>query len=323
MYGLNNLKESIELTDDVVVCPVCSCDKKVTRQRNHFRVSKEFYCEEHRIFISPSAFAYEEEKDNLLWYSETDITLLNEVKKVKRESRLNYNNSEDALTWNVFRFLDNHKLLDLYFSKMLNREVSNIEVIYWSYSNDSRDKIFKPLKKAREIFEYGKGSEPDIILKSNEMVIFIEAKFGASNNVQKSNHYEALVQKYCLSENRLWDKLFTKNFETIAVKEKKYELARFWLLGNWIAEKYQSNSTGFSLINLVRDVAEKDIENKFTRLINQDESRVFKRITWESIYYFILEYASENASKKIITNYLVNRTLGYDEKGKLKKAFNI
>lgn len=323
MYGLNNLKKRIEITDEEVVCPVCSCSKRIPRQRKTFKLSKNFYCENHEIYVSPTAFAYSNETKNLLWHSEVDNKLLNEIKKVKRESRMNYNNSEDALTWNVFRYLENSNLLDLYFSKTLNKDIKDIEVVYWSYSNQSEDKVFNPLKIARNKFEFGKGSEPDIMLIGKDTIIFIEAKFGASNNVQKKNHYEAMVQKYSLSENRLWDTLFTKDFETIAVKEKKYELARFWLLGNWIATNSKTNSKSFSLVNLVRDVAEKDIESKFSPLIKQNESRVFKRITWESMYYFIREHATDDKSQKIILDYFENKTLGYSGNGNIRKAFNI
>lgn len=323
MYGLNNLKKNIEFTNDEVICPVCFCDKTVKRQRKKFKISDKFYCEKHKIYISASAFAYKEEKDNLLWHSETDINQLTEIKKVKRESRMNYNNSEDALTWNVFRFLENNNLLDLYFSKALGRNINNIQVIYWSYSNESEDKVFGPLKIARNIFESGKGSEPDLILKSDEMLIFVEAKFGASNNVEKKNYYDEMIQRYCLSESRFWDILFTKDFKTIAVNEKKYELARFWLLGSWMAEKHFKESVDFSLVNLVRDVAEKGIEDKFAPLINQTESRMFKRITWESIYYFILDYAKDNNDKKIVIDYFENKTLGYNTQKQIRKAFNI
>lgn len=323
MYGLNDLKKKIEFTDDEVICPVCSCVKIVKRQRNYFKIDDTFYCEKHKIYISASTFAYKDEKDNLLWLSDKDINYFREIKDVKRESRMKFNNSEDALTWNVFRYLDNNNLLDLYFSKALGRNINNIQVIYWSHSNESENKVFVPLKEARKTFEYGLGSEPDLILKADEVLILLEAKFGSTNNIQPQECKDTTIQKYYFSENRFWNSLFTKDFQTIAVQEQKYELARFWLLGSWMAEKFYKGVVDYFLINLTRDAEEKDIEDNFSPLINQNESRLFKRITWESIYYFILEYAKDNEDKQKIIDYFNNRTLGYNSQRKIKKAFNI
>ena len=61
---------------------------------------------QHGIYISPSTFEYADEFDNLLWHDPADRELLAAFKPFKRESRLARDNSEDALTWNVFRYLE-------------------------------------------------------------------------------------------------------------------------------------------------------------------------------------------------------------------------
>ena len=324
MYGLNNLKVTINIISNQVSCPVCSCGKMVPiRDKSENVINMRFYCEQHEIYITPRTFIYKEEKENLLWHSQEDEELLNNIRseKVKRECRMNYNNSEDALTWNVFRYLENQKILDSYFSTILNRKIKGIEVIYWSYSAKDNN-VFNPLQRARNIFEYGKGSEPDIILVSYDTVIFLEAKFGSYNTASPKNSSQRVIDKYCLSENRLWDSLFTQNFTKIAVEEKKYELARFWLLGNWIAIQSKQKPLNFILLSLVREREEIDIEDRFSPLINQNDSRVFKRISWESIYNFIKVHNKDNDDKQLIIDYFKNKSLGY-EKGRIKKAFNI
>jgi hypothetical protein len=85
----------------------------VPRQRHKFRRLDEFKCPEHNIYISPSTFEYQSRLDNILWKDELDQDLLfNRIAKVKREiKRIGRDNSEDAVTWNVFRFLEKENLL--------------------------------------------------------------------------------------------------------------------------------------------------------------------------------------------------------------------
>ena len=64
-----------------------------------------------KIYITPTTFVYNDFRSNLLWQKESDVALLQKVMAVKRESRMEYDNSEDALTWNVFRYLVHQLLL--------------------------------------------------------------------------------------------------------------------------------------------------------------------------------------------------------------------
>ena len=112
MLGFNELKSSLEITEATVECPVKGCSEKVERQRKVFKREKRFKCPQHNIYISPSTFAYQKETDNLLWLTEEGLNLFNEIKSVKRESRISRDNSEDGVTWNVFRFLEKNNLLN-------------------------------------------------------------------------------------------------------------------------------------------------------------------------------------------------------------------
>ena len=69
-----------------------------------------------------------------MWTDEKDRDLLKRIVRVKRESRIAHDNSEDALTWNVFRFLEKENLLSDYLSMLSKNEERNLEVMYWSYS---------------------------------------------------------------------------------------------------------------------------------------------------------------------------------------------
>jgi hypothetical protein len=102
MFGVGNLKPQIHISPYTVECPVMGCPQDVERQRHSFKREERFRCPEHKIYISPSTFEYDLEIDNLLWKNETDVSLLEAVKRVKRESRISLDNSEDAISWNVF-----------------------------------------------------------------------------------------------------------------------------------------------------------------------------------------------------------------------------
>ncbi|HJW65864.1 MAG TPA: hypothetical protein VJ507_03675 [Candidatus Bathyarchaeia archaeon] len=68
-----------------------------------------------------------------MWKDQTDLDLLRRIGSVKREIRIARDNSEDALTWNAFRFLEKESLLSNYLSMFSNSEEKNPEVINHSF----------------------------------------------------------------------------------------------------------------------------------------------------------------------------------------------
>ena len=247
------------------------------------------------------------------------MDLFKKIETVKRESRIARDNSEDAVTWNVFRFLERNDLINTFLDKVIGVTVQEPEVIYWSYSqlqNDSWDM----LKKAREEFELvpSKGSEPDTMIAGKNALIIIESKLTASNENKPSNLN--VENKYKTSGQGWWNEVFSSDFKTVAIDEKKYELSRFWLLGTWIARQ---NDLDFYLVNLVLSEREKDIEAVFKRHIKENQTRRFIRITWEDIYQLIFDHEFSGQDKNIIINYFRNKTIGYDGNGRLQRAFSI
>jgi hypothetical protein len=238
MLGMEELKESIEITETAVECPIKGCREKVERQRKVFKREERFKCPKHSIYISPSTLEYQSEIDNLLWKDKADLGLFNKIKKVKRESRIARDNSEDAVTWNVFRFLEKYNLLSGYLSKLVNNKILNPEIIYWSYSQHQQN-AWNELQDGRKEFETKprKGSEPDIIVKSDNALFFIEAKLKANNNTICKSKNPKVQGKYETGGNNWFSKVFKSDYETVAIVEKKYELLRFWLIGTWIAKQ--------------------------------------------------------------------------------------
>lgn len=328
MYTINDLKRKVEITDYKVECPVLGCKNTVNRKRRENKVDEDFVCKEHKIVITPSTFIYKDLESNLV--CKDDISLLNEILGTKRESRLKNENSEDAVSWNVFRYLEKENLLSQWLTTLTNETYSKVEIMYWSYyksledTNPSKGGTFPLLKKAR--IEFGEnehqGSEPDIVIKADATLFLIEAKLFSSNKTSGSGEVlkkrKSNPKAYEKGANCLFKKIFDSNYIDI-LDDQKYELMRFWLLGYWMAKNEK-----FRLVNLVLDKNEKNIESDFGKHINQNENNKFLRHTWESIYYFIKEQGIKNKYQESILKYFENKASGYKSNGVLKnKAFDI
>lgn len=319
MLGVEELKEWIEVTDTTVKCPVKGCTEKVERQRKDTCKKKtKFKCPIHKIVISPSTFEYPSESDNLLWKEGLDKELLEKIKEVKRESRMAHDNSEDAVSWNIFRFLEKNSLIEGFLNLITGSTIKSSEVVYWSYSQEEGTSCSE-LNEARKEFgeKAAEGSEPDIIIKTDSALFFIEAKLNAGNetipgDVSNSEKYEA-------GGDNWFSKVFNSDFKTVAMAEKKYELMRFWLLGTWMAKQ---QSLDFYLISLVLSGREVNIEAIFKRHIKENRRSKFLRVTWQTIYQYILK-SNFSRDKDIVIRYFRNKTIGYDRNGRLQRAFSI
>ena len=322
MLGVEELKETIELTNDTVECPVKGCSEKVVRKykQNTHKYTDEFQCQIHNIFISPSTFKYPNESDNLLWKERSDRELLKRIKAPKRESRFAHDNSEDAVSWNVFRFLEMNDLVEGFLESITNTSLKSSEVIYWSYSQ-RESTSWSLLDRARD--EFGElieqGSEPDIIIITDKALFFVEAKFTSESKKSPSKS-----KKYETGGDNWFSEVFRSDYETVAKVEG--QLMRFWLLGTWMAKQ---EDLDFYLINLVRSEREVDIEDIFGKHIKENQRRKFLRVTWETIFQYISE-SEVSSDKEMMMRYFRNKTIGYKrkiakgiEKGILQKAFSI
>lgn len=316
MLGIQDLKPKITVTPATVECPVRGCYRSVERQRGSFRREARFLCPDHKIYASPSTFEYTSETDNLLWHNEADMDLLEAVKTVKRESRIARDNSEDALTWNTFRYLESTDQIANLLSHVTEEDYSCVELIYWSYSQKALG-ASPELDKARKEFgeHLQRSSEPDLIALTDKTLFFIEAKLTATNNTSPS---DPINHKKYLSGGKKWHKqVFVSDFDTV-IRAKKYELFRFWLLGSWLAKELELR---FCLLNVVRSEREADIEARFLPHIHTDRQRQFKRLNWEAIYSYVAENAPDSRDKQKLTAYFQDKTIGYNRFGELQRAF--
>lgn len=319
MLTMEELKRSIEITGTTVECPVKGCSEKVERQREVFKREERFKCPRHNIYISPSTFEYQGELDNLLWKDKADLDLFNKIKTVKRKNQFARDNSEDAVTWNVFRFMERNNLIEIILNSMIGGTLKSAEAIYWSYCQ-RENSSWSELNKAREEFgeEIKRGSEPDIIIKTDNALLFVEAKLTAGNDTVPSDISNS--KKYETGSDNWFSRVFKSDYKTVGIVEKKYELLRFWLLGTWIAEQQDLD---FYLVNLVLSEREKEIEAIFKRHLCENQKMKFIRITWENIFQQILDKGLSKTDKDTIIKYFRNKTIRYDGNGRLQRAFSI
>jgi hypothetical protein len=314
MYGLKELKPKIFATDDTVECPVNGCTNIVKRQRKHFRRSREFLCPRHNIFVGPSTFEYLNEDENFLWHEREDRAFLDAVHRHKRESRMARDNSEDSLSWNIFRYLELADHLNPALSALCNIKVVDSQPTYWSYSHVTKSALHE-LDEARLEFgeELRRSSEPDLIVTSKSTVFWIEAKLNASNDTQPSS---ANQKRYTIGGRNWFHEVLNSDYCSVAVRAKRYELMRMWLLGSWMAKNMERN---FVLINLVKRGRE---ETHFASHIKESDARRFLCLTWEEIHAFITSHMTENTEKQHrVLTYMENKSIGYDGRGCLKAAF--
>lgn len=336
MFYLKDLKQKIEKIDDKVGCPVKGCSERVDimKRRDQSRLNsylgtqedklkdfEKYLCKTHKIYISPTSIIYKYLRDNLFWYDDSKV-LLDKIINVKRwKHQLFYHNSEDALSWNVFRFLERNNMVDDFLQEKLNIPIANSKVIYWSYSQSDKSKL-KLLNRARSEFELrpSAGSEPDVIILSNSSLVIMEVKLTNENKNGPGN--PNVEEKFVSGGHGWWNKVFRSNFKTVAIKNRKYELMRFWLLGTWMAKQ---RNIDFHLINLVPSDREKNIEAVFKKNINEkldgSQRREFLRINWEDIYEYILDSPIQNSDKTKIMNYFENKAIF--KNGNVFKTFSI
>lgn len=332
MFGLKELKERIMIERDVVVCPVRGCEnrvKKMTRDvvsaldgylkdgQERTEVFEPYLCKDHKIYITPSTFIYEDFKDNLLW-RDVDEEMFNKILEVKRvKAQLHHDNSEDAVTWNVFRFLEERKLLGSFLGKLSNSQIKNLEITYWSYSQ-SQQGSWSELENARREFneDPNRSSEPDLIIKCDEALFSIEAKLASSTKTDfrrghKQKGREERIRRYSKGD------CFLNQPVGNLIDAGYYQLMRSWLIGSLIAEKLKLN---FYLINLVLSDKVEDTEEGFNKYVRCGQDRKFMIITWEDVFQHILNNRVDSEDWGMMVTYFKNKSLGYKD-GKLQRAF--
>ena len=213
---------------------------------------------------------------------ETLSIALNEFNRENKLKKFAFETSEDALTWTVFNYLKQKRLLCESVKrsgvKWLNRMEIEPTILLWGVpmfetgqrGNDIRNQLINILFQIGE--EPRKYSEPDVILDfGNIGVVFIEVKYRSSNERIDEKHPK-------------WGK-YLKNSSAIAdingvKKTGYYELARNWRIAWDLA-----GDRSIALLNLGPNSLFKGADGKrireFGNCLNQGASHKFIDVTWK------------------------------------------
>lgn len=207
-YGCREVDadQAVVVSADRVRCCIRGCSRELLKAHVGSRWNSECFCPEHHIRVSPSAtcptYVYKEATRNLI----IDHDSFEKVEKVE-SWRIGNENSEDALTWNVFVGLE--RLGRLHAAvRALTGVVIDAEPRMYLWGNQIQAGDVSPswpeLEAVRDDLEGGFEipTEPDVALHlPGKLLVLIEAKFGSRNSTldRKKKQYEtatAFLDRY-------------------------------------------------------------------------------------------------------------------------------
>lgn len=287
-YGCNEIDEAAanELSKigndkEEVCCCIKQCNKRLTRVRRGIK-DPNVFCPEHQIRVSSRpTYVYKRRDDNLI----LEPLLFSGLSKVENW-RIGNENSEDALTWNIIVPILRVGGLNVLFEQLTGQKPKNKpELFLWGNAIlDETTTKWAQLSKIRDELEpnFPIPTEPDIaIVAPGQAILLIEAKFGSRNpSFSRKDDYEDCIDDF---KNRYWADPDPINRDVIG-PDSLDQLCRNAVFLSWLAKEYNADQR--FLINLVRSVDEKDVEERMQKILNPNVVS-FQRKTWEELYLIV------------------------------------
>jgi hypothetical protein len=296
-YGVDELDSSVVTHADdlnLIRCFVRGCSHFVRRPTQYRRGTA---CPDHGIYChhsrDRSTYTYDDVRRNIIASPELFAQRIVGHPFKYESDRFGGENSEDALSWNVFRSLQEAgKLADVVslMTGMVHAEQPRLYL--WGIRVD--DDSFEPwdlLIAARERFERHLPvkrplTEPDIGLHlPGKYLVLIEAKFTSPNPVytrgpRKDAHsltLDELLDIYRDSSLQILDYAKARGSHSIL-----YQLWRNTVFAEWMALR-DSAQTVAAHVNLVREAGVTDDARAFDALLADTKSSHFGQVTWETL----------------------------------------
>lgn len=309
----------------VSACPVRGCNAELQTPSNGKRLP--LYCPDHGIKIHTKTFKYNNPLRNIRF--EPDYfrqRILGNPFKAETY-HLKSENSEDALTWNVFTSLAKAGRLAALASSLAQVDVNKEPELYlWGLRINPDDPAntvpFAELSAARDTFERGINrmhTEPDIMLYvPGKLLMLIEAKFMSGNTIavegkkdvlgEKPKSPAGIMKRYSVGDLPLGsmstDHLTPPFFS---------QLYRNLVFAIWMADRL---NVEWRLVNLVSDKHHRDSldPTPFIHSLLPVETRHrFARYSWERLFRDHIEGKGHLSE---LANYLryksANREKGLD-----------
>jgi hypothetical protein len=211
-------------------------------------------CPDHHLRVRPTpggrTYVYDDPyfNQNLLWADTDDRRRLDDILRGKRESRMGHEHSEDAVTWNVFRFFERHACLSPAIKEICPCPTDEPLTVFWTTHNGC---LWEPYRLCSEQLseKASSGSESDLIfLWPQKLVVVVEAKFRSANRSDMSKRDDELRKSGPYIERA--SGYFNREGAYEAVRDGWYELLRNWALGAKLRDALACET--FVLVNLVR-----------------------------------------------------------------------
>ncbi len=237
--------------------------------------------------------------------------------------RLGAERSEDMLTWNVFRSLQEAGCLSQ-FARAITGDTCTVEPFLYLWGICLTEDDFDPwdlLIAARERFESNLPvvrplTEPDIgIVLPGRYLILIEAKFTSPNTSYQRGgraNPQSLTLKELLGIYQEPSLRILDHARAAARPQVHYQLWRNMVFSEYMAKKDHPKTKAFH-VNLVRRGFERGSAQEFHGLLHPEFKNRFRRITWESIYSLCVR----NPALSRLCRYMEIKTAG------LVRAFKI
>jgi hypothetical protein len=209
--------------------------------------------------------------------------------------RFGFENSEDAVTWNVFRSFQEAGCLHevaRYVTGLGARDEPTLYLWGLRMSDDSLG-LWDLLAAARDRFETGRlpvkrpATEPDIGLHlPGRYLVLIEAKLSSPNSFYEDGPRRS---SQSLTKDELLDLYRGTELRALNVERARaaprvpYQLWRNLQFAEYMARLDGPGTLAFHA-NLVRAGCEHESTQEFSQLVNPGYRDRFTRITWEELY---------------------------------------
>jgi Restriction Endonuclease associating with ARP len=235
--------------------------------------------------VSPT-YILSEPRDNLIAGADLIGKILDGTSGKAETFRFGHENSEDALSWNVLRSLQEAGLLHALTPLLCDYRERVEPVLYlWGRRIDEAALgEFAQLGEARQEFEpaHRRQTEPDIVLRLPGWGwVFIEAKFGSPvTTARNAEKMDAWLRRYAAKAPHLID---LDKIANAGLPPHKFpeQLLRNAVFASWIAAKTDERA---HVVLLARRQEITPVEDWLADCLTDDARVTVSRLSWEEIY---------------------------------------
>lgn len=278
------------------------------------------------VKIHSQTYVYTDYRNNLI----VDANNTAVRRKAERDRRIAHENSEDALTWNVFRSLQCLEILDRV-SAQLFGTTGPVEAYFWTVN--AKGETWQPLLQAFGVLEahispQGQRSEPDLVLvnEKGRRVVFIEAKFSdsvrertlpdwflARDEVHTPEYRDRILMNYQKGDPD--QTLFASGLSLAQViSEGFYQLMRHALFANYITRNGGRRGWQWTLCSLISPSTNPDQPAQcraFRMLLAPRWRDHYRFLTWRDVYEAVpmaARHYGADGGLQSLADYLGNKT---------------